>query len=65
MQDSTNGQAVFLDAVLLEKMFSNLISNAVKYSKPNTMVTITLEFAEKCLKITVKDEGIGLLKSSS
>lgn len=58
--DHTDERNVLLDPVLIEKMFSNLISNAVKYARPNTIVTITSECVEDLLKITIKDEGIGI-----
>ncbi|OIP55981.1 MAG: two-component sensor histidine kinase [Helicobacteraceae bacterium CG2_30_36_10] len=39
-------------------LFSNLISNAIKYSMPNTTITITL----KENFFSIKDEGIGIAK---
>ena len=39
-----------------ELLFSNLISNAVKYSMPETTITITL----KDNTFTIQDEGVGI-----
>ncbi len=39
-------------------LFSNLISNAIKYSMPETQITITLREGYFC----IKDEGVGIPK---
>jgi signal transduction histidine kinase len=47
---------VKIDIIGFFKVIDNLIHNAVKYSKPNSIVKITL----KDKKLSVKDEGIGI-----
>ena len=42
----------------VELLFSNLISNAIKYSMPNTTITITL----KSGFFSIEDEGVGIAK---
>ena len=42
----------------IELLFSNLISNAIKYSMPNTTITITLREGF----FSIKDEGVGIAK---
>ena len=44
----------------LRRMFSNLISNAIKYSKIGGRVTISCEEKEKTYLFIVSDEGIGV-----
>ncbi len=47
-----------LNAVIprVELLFSNLISNAIKYSMPNTSITITLKNGF----FSIEDEGVGI-----
>lgn len=49
------------DAGSLEQIFENLLSNALKYSKPGGKVELTFSECELGLAaITVRDEGIGI-----
>jgi len=56
----TDIDEAYLNAVnsRVELLFSNIISNAIKYSMPNTSITITL----KDNFFSVKDEGVGIAK---
>lgn len=49
------------DAVKLEEAFDNLIDNAIKYSKPEKVITVSSEKGDKD-KIIVKvaDQGVGM-----
>lgn len=48
------------DKLHLRNMLSNLIDNALKYSKENPVIEIHLEETKKEIKIDVKDNGIGI-----
>ena len=48
------------DRNLIERVFINLISNAIKYSPNNKTIVIDVNNVENSCKITVKDEGIGI-----
>ena len=48
------------DKDLLDRILSNLISNAIKYSPSNTQVKIFSEVFAQRLFIVVKDEGLGM-----
>jgi signal transduction histidine kinase len=50
------------DSVRTMQVISNLLSNASKYSAPETLIIITLSLAqtEGFLQVTVKDNGIGI-----
>jgi signal transduction histidine kinase len=53
---------VNLDSKLLKNIIINLLSNAIKYSQDDGGIYILTEISSKNLKITVKDEGIGIPK---
>jgi len=49
---------------LLYHVWSNLISNAVKYSHENGQVQIALKKEQHCIRFEIRDFGIGISKSS-
>jgi PAS domain S-box-containing protein len=51
---------VRLDASLLRKILMNLLSNALKYSGENSVITVQAGCELKELTITVQDQGIGI-----
>lgn len=44
----------------LKQVFANLLSNALKYSPPNTAVRITVRGDDEMILVAVVDEGIGV-----
>ena len=48
------------NSTLLERAVCNLIENAIKYNRPNGIVTVEATAAERCVNILVTDEGIGI-----
>lgn len=52
------------DKAYLDKLFSNIISNGILYSKENGVVTISGEVSKKNLIITVADAGVGISKDN-
>lgn len=44
----------------LDRVFNNLVSNAVKYTPPSGKVTVTLSDTDGTLQIEVSDTGIGI-----
>ena len=62
-----SNQAIYMTAVdesKMEKVVDNLISNAVKYSYPNSRVYITINCREKAWELEVKDSGIGISRKA-
>lgn len=49
----------FADRDLLERAVLNLVSNAVKFSKPNSILQATLTRKEQLLQFTLQDNGEG------
>ncbi len=54
---------VMIDESLVKLVLNNIINNAIKYSKPNTTVTIEAKINDEKTLISVKDQGIGIPKS--
>jgi len=50
------------DEIDMNKMFKNIIENAVKYSKNDSKITVTLKRDKNAFKFVVKDQGIGIPK---
>lgn len=53
---------VSIDPSLLRKIMVNLISNAIKYSRAGTVVSLRLGCTEHSLTLVVEDQGIGIAK---
>nr|NQU93328.1 sensor histidine kinase [Bacteroidota bacterium] len=51
---------VFGDKNMLETVIRNLVSNAIKYTRKNGMITITAVAHEDMIQISVLDTGIGI-----
>ena len=48
------------DANRLEQVFANLLSNALKYSPPETPVRLTVDGDDAMVRVAIQDEGIGV-----
>lgn len=49
----------------IEIVFNNLISNAIKYNKPNGKVDVVISVDDEFYQIEVKDTGVGLTEEES
>ena len=58
--DGTGEQTVSGDRVRLQQMISNLITNAVKFSGPDSGVDVTAKSDGEFVEIAVKDHGAGI-----
>lgn len=56
----TDDAWVLAEQSLLERAANNLITNAVKFSPENALLTISLEKSPDELRLAVKDQGIGI-----
>ena len=50
-----------MDAILMERVFSNLLENAAKFSPMGSAITIEASVQDGCAKITISDQGPGFL----
>ncbi|MBN2164043.1 MAG: transporter substrate-binding domain-containing protein [Pontiellaceae bacterium] len=51
-----------IDADIMQRVFMNLISNAVKASPLNSRITISIQDEEHCCSVRIKDQGCGIPK---
>ncbi len=51
---------VEIDSMLIERVFSNLLENAVKYTPPGTAIEISAASNQNELVVTVADQGEGI-----
>ncbi|WP_319531510.1 PAS-domain containing protein [uncultured Cohaesibacter sp.] len=56
-------ETVFFDRTLLDQCFSNILSNALKYSPPDSRIHVIGQRDDRYLKIEVHDQGVGIPKS--
>lgn len=57
------GRKMILDAMLLERAFSNVVSNCIRYAKEN--VTVSVDPQKDMVMITVMDDGPGIRKEET
>ncbi len=62
IQNYSGDETTFLDKKLLKNVLFNLISNAIKFSPENGLVEINTQVSDFTVKISVKDNGIGISK---
>ena len=58
--DINNDFEVFADYQKIQQILYNLVSNAIKYSPENDTIDIAVISNDKCFKIAVHDNGIGI-----
>lgn len=51
---------VFVDSEKISLVIQNLIDNAIKYIKGKGEIKIIMESEKKCVKIIIKDNGVGI-----
>lgn len=52
--------SVKLDVELMKQVFSNLIENAIKYSKPDSKILLTTDEVEGHIVVQISDQGYGI-----
>lgn len=60
MHEHIGNEIASIDKKLLKNILFNLISNAIKFSPEGGPIEITTQVLEKLVKISVKDNGIGI-----
>ena len=57
---SKDKAAVTADTAMLDMILENIISNAIKYSPAESVITITVEQKERNMMCSITDQGIGI-----
>jgi two-component system CheB/CheR fusion protein len=55
-------ESVFADGKMLVSILQNIVSNAIKHTKPGGKITITAKRNEDKVTVEVKDSGVGMPK---
>ena len=53
---------IFMDRDQIDQVLDNLISNAIKYTGNNGVITVTVRLKQEYLFVEVKDTGVGIPK---
>jgi PAS domain S-box-containing protein len=56
----TSDFMVFQDKEMIRNVFSNLVSNALKYSPEGTTIFIRTEIKDKVVELEIQDQGMGI-----
>jgi two-component system phosphate regulon sensor histidine kinase PhoR len=48
------------DSKYLQRVFSNLLDNALKYSREKGLITITTQYTDQYIMVKIKDRGTGI-----
>lgn len=60
LDDMPENAGVAVDIVKLQRVMNNLLSNAMKFSKEDTVITLYFGYADRRLLICVRDRGPGI-----
>ncbi len=60
--EHSGNKTCYFDPKLMKNILLNLVSNAIKFSPTNGLVTLRSEVTPACLTISVTDNGIGIPK---
>ena len=58
-------ELILADEIHFTNMISNLVDNAIKYSKDTLVISITTHSSNKFIVINVEDNGIGMTKENT
>ena len=56
----TKRKSLFVDILHFSNVLDNLVENAIKYSNPEVNINIVVEDINGAIKISVKDDGMGI-----
>ncbi len=60
--DKNIPKVINTDPLRIKQIIANLISNAIKFTKPHKNIFVNFDYEDNSLKVSVKDEGKGIAK---
>jgi signal transduction histidine kinase len=60
LKQDPNAVPCFFDPLRFKQVFTNVLSNAVKFTNPNTSVEVGVEDCGAMVKVTIRDHGPGI-----
>jgi signal transduction histidine kinase/Tfp pilus assembly protein PilF len=60
LEEDVRETVCYMDKIMMETIFRNLISNAIKFSKPGGTIKVGLDRKDGMIRFSVKDHGIGM-----
>jgi len=60
--ETTDNTLVFADSERIKQVLVNLIDNSIKYTNENGRITVTTKNPDKCVTVSVEDNGVGIPK---
>jgi signal transduction histidine kinase/DNA-binding response OmpR family regulator len=64
VNNEVGSDKIWMDKEAVEKLVFNLISNAIKYTKPGNTVEVNILRRDKTIALQVKDDGRGMSKDT-
>lgn len=52
--------SIKFDVKLIRRVLSNLVENAIKYSPPNSVITLSSREEDKWIRVAITDQGMGI-----
>jgi len=60
VNDSGQLYPIYIDAIQMDKVFTNLIHNAIKYAGPGSKLTISIDESDSAFTLSFTDNGRGI-----
>ncbi len=64
VKDIPRSAPIYADKPMISTVLRNLISNAVKFTKPEGQITVKIENTKEKIKLSVIDNGVGIRKDA-
>ncbi len=56
--------SVYADTIMLRSIIQNLVTNAIKYTPQNGIISISAKKVGKMVEVSIKDSGLGITKEA-
>lgn len=59
---SINKKIIFVDKKMIEKVFLNILANAIKFTSTGGVIEVNIDMIDGEIQISIKDSGVGIPK---